>query len=214
MNLIRQINNLDIKARYGIFAACVLLAAGLDYALFLRLQINDLEKINEEIKTLSADTARVKGDIQRINGIKKGLEGMRARLRELNDKIRSVDEVPSIFEEIAGTANASGFKIDQLDPSKEGRQPLMTTPDAKYYVLPIVISAHCGYHVFGRFLNKLEQGSLLFLVQDLRMEGNVIANMSSPDYRSNRDSGKDAGVLAVQATLKVVLADRTPETKP
>ena len=195
--LIGRINDLDIKVRYAIFGLGVLLAAGLDYVFILRLQINDLKKISTEIETLSTDTVHIKGEMQRINEIKKGLEGMRSRLQALNNKIRSVREVPSILEDISRMANACGVKIDQLSPAKQGQELLMTNPDAKYYALPIVISAHCGYHVFGRFLNKLEQGSLLFLVRDLRMEGN----------------DKDAGSFSIAATLKVILADRTPEPK-
>ena len=195
--LLDRVNGLDIKIRYAVFALGILLVMGLDYALLLRLQINHLSKIREEIKTLSADTGRVKDNIQRGNEIKKDLEGMRDQLLAVDNKIRSVFEVPALFEDISRSANITGVKIDQLMPLKDKQESLLETPGAKYYALPIVIGTRCAYHVFGRFLNKLESGNLLFLVRDLRMESN----------------DKDAANISIQATLKVILVDKIPEPK-
>ncbi len=196
-SILERLNRLDIKMRYAIFAVVVLLIGSIDYFLLLRLQFNALNKMDSEFKTLSADTTRVKGDVQRIEDIKKGVVDMRAKLQELNAKVRTVQEASSVFQDISSVANASHVNIDQLSPTKEGREVLATLPDAKYYALPIVISAHSGYHMFGRFLGSLESGNILFLLRDLRM-----------------DSGdKNAATVGIQATLKIVLVDTTLEPK-
>jgi len=195
--LVNRFNALDERARYTIFGLFLVVVVGLDYFLVLRLQAGFLRKVGEGITTLSQDTARVRADAQRINDIKKGLEDMRSQLQALNNKVRPLQEIPAVLSDIARIANDSGVSIDQLVPAKEGPESLLTSGDTKYYALPIVVSAHSGYHMFGRFLNKLESGNLLFLVRGLRMEtGDIPANN-----------------LAVQATLKVVLADRAEVKK-
>jgi Tfp pilus assembly protein PilO len=193
--LIERFNGLDLKIRYAVFAAVLVFIAGLDYLLIMRVQLDGLNKIGAEIKTLSNDTARIKVDRQRINDIKNGLESQRSQLQALNSKIRSMQEIPTVLADISRTANDSGVNINQLVPSNEGQEVLITADDGKYYAVPIVIEAHSAYHMFGRFLNTLESGNLLFMVRDLRMEGNE----------------KDAGRLHIQATLKMVLVDHTPE---
>ena len=196
--LIERFNGLDIRARYAVFAACVLAAAGLDYAFIIRAQMHGLEKTDRDIQTVSTDLEHVKADIQRVRQIKQGLETSRSQLQTLNDKIHPVQEVPLILEDISRTANEFHVNIDQLTPLKEAQEALVTAADAKYYALPIVIGARSGYHMFGHFLNKLESGNLLFIMKDLHMEGG---------------GGKDGNNLTVQAVLKVILVDRTPEVK-
>ena len=197
-SLIEKFNSLDLRIRIAVFGLCLVVIAGLDYALLMQFQLGILGKINEDIKKMSQETERVKTDIQRIGDINRSFETLRSQLLEMGGKVRSVQAVPAALEDISRMANESGVRIDQLTPAKEGPEVLSTNADTKYYTLPIVINAHSGYHMFGRFLNKLESGNILFLVQDLRIENNEA----------------QAGNLSIQATLKVVLSDRTPEVKP
>lgn len=188
---IEQFNKMDIKMRYGAFAAAVLVFVLVDYFALLGPQLGALNKMGEQTKTLSNDIQRVKADMTRINEIKQGLEGARRQLQGLDSKIRLLSEMPAVLEEMSAMANASQVKIDQLLPSKDGPQNLVTAGDIKYYALPIVVETRSGYHMFGRFLNKLENSNLLFMVKDLRMEGS--------DQSTN---------LSIRATLEVVLADK------
>jgi hypothetical protein len=49
---------------------------------------------------------------------------------------------------------------------KSQQETLTSSADGKYYALPVVIKARCGYHMFGRFLNKLENEDLYFIMKD------------------------------------------------
>ena len=190
--IVHGINRADIKVRYGIFAGILLAAFALDYFLLMAPQIRSLKGLGEAARTTSADVQRVSNDIQRIQQIKDGLNSSRAELQAMSLRVRSLQEVPAILEEISRTANQFNVKIDQIKPLPESQETLISTPEEKYYALPIVIQARSGYHMFGHFLNTLESGHLFFILRDLRME-----------------VGQEAAKgLLVQATLKVILTDR------
>ena len=191
-NIVRMVNAADIRVRYGIFAGILLAVFALDYFLVLNFQVRSLARTKGEIKTVSVDIDRVGNDMQRIDQIKQGLVNSRAQLDAASQKIRWVQEVPVILEEISRTAHAFDVTIDQIKPLPESQETLISAPEGKYYALPIVIQARCGYHMFGRFLNTLESGNLFFSLRDLRME-----------------AGQDAAKgLVVAATLKVILAEK------
>ena len=102
-------------------------------------------------------------DKQRINLLKKNLQEERTQLKSLSVKVRPIQEVPIILStSISSIANEYGVKIDQLVPEKNLQENLKAASDSKYYSLPIVIKAHCGYHMFGHFLNKLENENMFF----------------------------------------------------
>ena len=192
-DIMRAVNAADIRVRYGIFAGILLAVAALDYFLVLEFQLRSLEHLGEGIKTTSADIERVNGDLRRIDQIREGLKTSRVQLEAMRVKVRSIQEVPSILEEISGTANEFNIKIDQIKPLAESQETLISAPEGKYYALPIVIQARCGYHMFGRFLNAMESGNLFFTVRDLHME-------------AGQDPAKG---LSVQATLKLILAEKS-----
>ncbi len=197
-NVMRGINRADIKVRYGIFAGILLAAFALDYFLLMGPQIRSLKGLEEAVKTASADVERVSNDLQRTRQLKDGLNSSRAELEAMSLKVRSLQEVPLILEEISRTANQFNVKIDQVKPMPESQETLISAPEGKYYALPIVIQARSGYHMFGHFLNTLESGHLFFTLRDWHME-------TGP---------QDAKGLLVQATLRVILTQKSREPKP
>lgn len=191
-SLITKFNGLDIKARYAIFATALLVVFAVDYALIMNFQLQFIGRSNEEIKTLSGDTARVQADKQRIDQMRKGLESSRTQLQAMNVKIRSMQEVPLILDDISRLANEVGIKIDQLIPRKEDQEKLISSPEGDFYALPIVISARGGYHPWGRFLSRLEAANLYFSLSELRIDADE----------------KDKNNHLITATLKVILGDK------
>ena len=197
-DIMHSINRADIKVRYGILGGILLAAFALDYFLLMGPQIRSLKRLGEAAKTASADVQRVSNDLQRIQQIKDGLNSSRAELEAMSLKVRSLQEVPVILEEISRTANQFNVKIEQVKPLPESQEILISAPEGKYYALPIVIQAVCGYHMFGHFLNTLESGHLFFTLRDWHME-----------------AGEQAGKgLLVQATLKVILTEKPQGPKP
>ena len=190
-------NNLDIKARYALLARVLSVFALMDVLFIMGPQALAHAKIEEEAKALSQDIGRVSADKQRILQLKKNLDQSRTKLEAMNLKIRPLQDVPAILEQISGIANEFNVRIDQLMPQKQEQETLITSDDGNYYALPIVIQVRCGYHMFGRFLNKLENQNLYFTVKDLMMT-------------SNENDSKNH---LFAATLKVILVDKTGKEK-
>ena len=194
-NWIMQFNALDRNIRYAGFAVLILFFIALDYGLIMQFQFWALRNMDVQDDNLVTGTAQVKRDIKRIDQIKQGLDDSRLRFQGLIGKVRSVQEVPAVLEDISRSANEWGVTIEQLSPSKDGPELLISGDQGKYYSLAVVIGAHSGYHKFAHFLNKLEN-NLLFLMSDLTVS-----------------SGGKLKDVSMQATIKVILIDKSPEVK-
>ncbi len=196
--LVERFNRLDIKLRYALFVFVLIALVGLDYTFLIRAQVGELRVIDEQVKKITQDTAQVNAEIQRINQVKSDLDKMRVQLEEFNSKVRFVQDVPVLLEDIARLANESGVGIDRIVPVIKNQVALTSGTEVKYYSLPIVIDARSGYHMFGRFLNQLENSDLMFMLNDLRIE---------------EDKTKLADVLSIRSTLKIILAEKSGEVK-
>ena len=195
--VIEKFNSLDTKVRYIIFGIFLLLVVAVDYAMIMQFQLGALRAMSAQIHKIDGDIEGVKTDKQRIGQIKQNLEFARIQMKELESKIRSIAEGAMISEEITRIASESHMTIDQISPTKEGQESLVTIGNKKYFALPIVLNLHSGYHMFGLFLNKLSSGSLLFTVKSLKMEG----------------GDKENANIAIQSTLKIIMADASGESK-
>ncbi len=189
--IIEYFNNLNDRVRYAILGAVVFLIIVLDVFLFVLPQINGIANVNDQIKKLSEDTQQVLTDRQRLDRLGKNLQKERLELSSLSMKVRPIQEVPAILGAISSIANEYGVKIDQLIPEKD-QQEALTAADGKYYALPIVIKARCGYHMFGRFLNKLENGNLYFILKDF-----IIQN-----------DEREINTHSFSLTIKIILVDK------
>jgi Tfp pilus assembly protein PilO len=185
-------NNLNDQTRYSILGAVVLLVILLDIFLLVLPQISGIADINDQLRKMTVDTQQVLTDRQRINQLKKNLQEAHVQLSSLSMKMRPIQEVPAILSTISSIANEYGVKIDQLTPEKNQQESLKTELEGKYYVLPVVIKAHCGYHMFGRFLNKLENENMSFILKDF-----IIQNME-----------KDPNIHIFSLTIKIILVDQ------
>jgi Tfp pilus assembly protein PilO len=164
--IIEYFNNLNDQARYGLFGGVVFVIILLDVFLLVLPQLGSIADINDQIKKLSEDTQQVLVDRQRSNLFKKNLQEARNKLSALNIKVRPIQEVPAVLSTISSVAKEYGVKIDQLIPEYNQLEDLNATQDGKYYALPVLIKARCGYHQFGRFLNKVENGDLFLIMKD------------------------------------------------
>lgn len=185
-------NNLNDQARYAVLTGVIFLILLLDVFLLLLPQMNGIANNNDQIKQLSADTQQVVVDKEQISVLKKNLQNERAQASSLSVKVRATQEVPAILGTISSIANEFGVKIDQLVPEKNQQEVLTSDADGKYYALPVLIRAHCGYHMFGQFLNKLENEDLYFILKDF-----IIQN-----------DANDATTHLFSLTIKIILVDR------
>ncbi len=195
--LVEKFNALNDQARYGILAGVVLLVLVLDIIFLVVPQLGGIAALEDQMKKLAADMAQVQTDKSRIDQLRKGLQDTQAGFNTLDAKVRSVQEVPAILSTISSIANQYGVKIEQLTPAQNQQEVLTSSPNAKYYALPIVIRAYCGYHMFGRFLSKLESEDLYFIVKDFVIE----------------NEGKTPNTHLFSVTIKMILVERLQPAK-
>ena len=188
--IIEQFNKLNDQSRYGILGWVVALILLLDAFLLVWPQFASISDINGQIKKISEDTQQVLTDRARLGSLKKGLQEARNSLSLLNLKVRPIQEVPSILSTISSFARDYNVKIDQLIP-EYAQVETLTAGGGKYYTLPVLIKARCGYHHFGLFLNKMENGEMSFIMKDFIVQNDE----SSFNTRS------------ITLTIKLVLAD-------
>jgi len=172
--ILEYFNNLNDKARYGILGGVVFIIILIDVFLLFLPQLNSITSINDQITKMTADTEQVLTDRQRIGQLRKNLEANRLELKELSGKVRPIQEVPAILETISSIANEYGIKLDELVPEKDKQEALSSPKDlTKYYALPVVIKARGGYHMFGHFLNKMENDDLYFIMKDFIIQNDA-----------------------------------------
>jgi Tfp pilus assembly protein PilO len=176
--ILEQFNKMNDQTRYGILGGVVFFIILLDVLLLVLPQIGAIGSTNDQVRQMTADTLQVQTDKQRINQLRKNLQDSRLQLSALSARVRPVQEVPSILTTISSIANEYGVKIEQLDPEKGQQETLKAASADKYYALPVLIKARCGYHMFGRFLNKLEGEDMFFIMKDFIIQ-NDGANTNS-----------------------------------
>jgi Tfp pilus assembly protein PilO len=189
--IIESFNNLTDQARYGILGGAALLIIVLDVFFLVLPQIGSIADTNDQIKKMSDDTQQVLSDKQRISLIKKNLQASRDQLKALSAKVRRIQEVPVILSTISGIAKEHGVKIDQLVPEYNHLEVLNPSPEGKYFALPVLIKARCGYHNFGHFLNKVENGDLSYVMKDF-----IIQN-----------DDKSPNIHLFSLTIKIILVE-------
>jgi len=191
--ILEYFNNLNDQARYAALGGVVVLIILIDVFLLVLPQIGGIAHVNDQLKKMADDTQEVLTDRQRIGQLRKNLQETRVQFNSLNMRVRPIQEVPVILSTISSIANDYGVKIDQLDPEKTQQESLTVAADGKYYALPVVIKAHSGYHMFGHFLNKLENENLYFILKDF-----IIQNAE-----------KDTNTHSFSLTINLILVDRS-----
>jgi Tfp pilus assembly protein PilO len=185
-------NALEERSRYLVLGGVVLFILLIDLLFLAMPQMGSIADMNNQIKQISDDTHEVLTGRQRLVQLRKNLQDQRLELNSLSTKVRSVQEVPVLLSTISSIANEYGVKIDQLTPETSQQEALTKTPGNKYYALPVVIKARCGYHAFGRFLSKLENQDMYFILNDFIIQSN----------------DKDVHTHLFVLTIKMVLEDK------
>ncbi len=194
--IIDQFNKLNDQARYAIVVVVIFLFILVDVLLLVLPQMSGISNVNDQIKKISDDTQDILANRGRIDFLKRNLQNSRLQLDSLSNKVRALQEVPAILSTISSIANEYGVKIDQLVPKKGSQTVVISTPEAKYYALPVEIKARCGYHKFGYFLNQLENSNLYFVMKDF-----IIQN-----------DANDAHARLYSLTINLILVDHSLKT--
>jgi Tfp pilus assembly protein PilO len=190
--IIESFNKLNEQTRYGLLIFAVVVIILLDVLLLALPQMAAIGQANDKAKDLAANIQQVLTDSGRMALLKKNLETTRVQFNALSNKVRTTQEVPVILDTISSVANEYGVKIEELVPETDRLTALTRTPQSQYYALPVSIKARGAYHNFGRFINKLENSDLFFIMKDF-----IIQNDAA-----------DPHTHLYSLTINLVLADR------
>lgn len=194
--LIEKFNQWDIKLRALVFGAILLLIFLIDAITLISFQWSSLQKMEDTNQTLKTNIVKLKVDLQRRDQMNRGLANSRVQLEAMSIKIHSTQEISAVLAEISQIANETKLTIDRLIPQPQAQQELISTPDIKYYTLPIVLDTNSGYHTLGHFLNQLESDKVLFTLRSLDIQ--------------SQENDKDH--LSIRLTLGVILSETTKKT--
>ena len=198
-NILSQLPKIDEKNRNYILGGVLILIFLLDYFLVMSPQLKTLRTLNPKLGTMSTDIKSAKDGIAKLNQYRQDISKLNEQQDKANRRVITKEEVNWVLETISRIALDEHVRIDQIMPLKGSETVLLTNKDGKYYTLPIMVNARCGYHDLGRFLNRIENGDVFLSVNDLSFAA----------------SGDDTSRHVAKLTFKTVVFDKaeTQESK-
>ncbi len=192
-NILSQLPKVDEKNRNFLLGGVLIVIFLLDYFLVMSPQLKTLRTLNPKISSLATDIKTAKEDIKKINQYRQEIAKLNEQQEKANRRVITNEEVNWVLESISRMANDEHVKIDQIMPLKGSETVLLTNKDGKYYSLPIMVNARCGYHDLGRFLNKVERGDVFLSINDFSFAA----------------SGDDTSRHVAKLTFKAVVFEKT-----
>ncbi len=125
-----------------------------------------------EAGKLKAMVVELKRDWANIDSFQERLNQLNAKIAYYEKRLPEEKDVPAFLEFLSQAAR-------RIDIELTGIQPLEQNKDAAllYYKVPISLSAQCGYHQLGRFINELEQADRFVKINQIR----ILAQPQLPD---------------------------------
>ena len=149
---------------YGIIAFCIISA---DYVLFFKSLIADLKKTLPQAAQVHSRLTNANNAVVNIPRYEAQIKELRSRLSSYNKRFSTQQQISSLLQELSDIAKNSGVKITSVKPHSAVTQAQQGTATAVYKKFPISITATCGYHQLGIFLNNLENADTFMRIADI-----------------------------------------------
>jgi len=136
-------------------------------------QIRNLLQVMNQTGKIKAEISTREADIRRIDIFRKKIAEETERIESYEGTFPKKDEVPAILEMVSDFAKDTAVRLVALTPVKttlDQNQPL----GGYYQEVPVLISARCGYHELGAFINKIEAASRFIKVVDIEIRTNKV----------------------------------------
>lgn len=176
---IEEIKNIDIKTLFSkdnknlpYVLGGVAVVIILYYIIFIGPILGKLFKSIPEISKLKTELQLTKSDIEKKELFKKELAALKEKFVLYETKLPGEKEIPSVLGNLSKIAKVSGIDINKIELLLRSDSGKTAAKDSVYTEIPIEISAKCGYHDLGIFINKLENSERFMKVDDIVIEGN------------------------------------------
>jgi len=154
---------------YGIIGLCVLAA---DFYFVIKPVIGGLIKIIPDVSAKASRVNIMDVDVASIPRYENQIKKIKQKLAGYKSRFSTKEEISPLLKNLSDTAKACGVKIESINPLESIERGKAKIPGA-YRKFPIFLRAISGYHSFGLFLNKLENGDTFMRVTDLKISGDT-----------------------------------------
>ncbi len=154
---------------YGIIGLCVLVA---DFYFVIKPVIGGLIKIIPDVSAKASRVNIMDIDVANIPRYENQIKKLEEELAGYKRRFSTKEEISPLLKNLSDTAKACGVKIESINPLESIERGKAKISGA-YRKFPIFLRAISGYHSFGLFLNKLENGDTFMRVTDLKISGDT-----------------------------------------
>jgi len=136
--------------------------------LFLGPTLKGIFDVFPKIHSRSMDIKLVLNDSEFEGKLKNKQSDLEAKIGKYEKRLSREKEIPMLLESLSKMAKESHVKILSITP---GDRSLIRKKQEKkgsvYEEVPIAITAQCGYHDLGTFINRLENDERYMQVSDI-----------------------------------------------
>ena len=165
------LNSRNVREKQLLIGFVIVFIFCADYFVLLQPVLSIFTQVSPKVAPLKEELKGLKEDLKSKEAIQKKWEDAKKDLAEKEKFFIAPDETPALLENLSKEALRSGVKITSLEPFDQVRP---ASAKSVYTSLPIQVKAMAGTHELGNFLSRLETGSTLFKVKDLKISSNPL----------------------------------------
>ena len=142
---------------------------------FLKPSLSKIFELIPKVRVLKSEINAVHDDSRFEDKLTKKLSSLQDQMVFYENKLSRKKELPKLLESLSKLARSSRVKIRSITPIGKTSSQGAGTQSKKsvYQEVPIAITAQCGYHDLGTFINKLENDERYLRISNLKMKANA-----------------------------------------
>lgn len=145
------------KFLLGILFGCIVLV--LYYYLLVQPSLSRLGVLMPKVKELREELAEVKEDIKNKDRLDQQMKRLDEQVKKYREVFPSESDLSQLLKYLSGQARASNVSLIGVEP-KEGE----AISGGAFREVLLTLQARGGYHSLGLFLNRLETGERMMIV--------------------------------------------------
>ncbi len=157
---------LDVKLKFGIAVACLLLPVALCYFLLYKPNIEEINNLNNQIAQAQRELDRARKEAADLPKFEQALKDMQKKFQEVAVILPKTTEIPELLRSISDRGKNAGLDFLSFKPGNE-------IPKDFYAEIPIDISTKGPYHNMGFFLDQVSKLDRLVTVNNIKMSSPV-----------------------------------------
>ena len=138
-------------------------------SLFLFPKIKELFSLLPETSQLKTSVITAQKDWDNFESFGQRIARLKHKLNFYEKSLPSEKEIAALLEFLSRSAKELDVRISEIQP---GQREEGVSKGSIYYQVPISLTAECGYHQLGYFINKLENADRFMKISEIRVTAN------------------------------------------